>query len=143
MRSTKGGDALFRSVIRGNIGDFSAIDAPPGEYVIEVRGGSLKAGVSDPFLIQPDLWRDLFWQPAVDFLIDSRSVVGTHPSAYGGSPWRDGTYYDAILPALVLFQRADPARIAAMPRQIDWQADKERVLGPASNSTPRTRAARA
>jgi hypothetical protein len=128
VRPAKGGDALFRSVIHGNIGDFSAIDAPPGEYVIEVSGGSLKAGVSDPFLIQPDLWQDLFWQPAVDFLIDSRAVVGTHPSAYGGCPWRDGTYYDAILPALVLFQRADPARIAAMPRQIDWQADKKRVL---------------
>ena len=117
-------------MIRGNIGDFSAIDAPLGEYVIEVRGGSLKPATSDPFLIQPDLWKDLFWQPAVDFLIDSRSVVGTHPSAYGGCPWRDGTYYDAILPSLVLLQRADPARIAAMPKQIDWEADKKRVLAP-------------
>jgi len=128
VRAAKGGDALFRSVIRGKIGDFSAFDAPTGEYVIEVRGGSLKSGISDPFLIRPNLWKDLFWQPAVDFLIDSRSVVGTHPSAFGGCPWRDGTYYDAILPSLVLFHRADPARIAAMPRQIDWHADKKRVL---------------
>ena len=126
----KGGDALFRGEIRGNIGDFSDIDVPAGEYAIEVRGGSLKPGISDPYLIQPDLMQDLFWQPAVDFLIDSRSVVGTHPSAYGGCPWRDGTYYDAVLPALVLFHRADPARIAAMPKQIDWQADKKRVLSP-------------
>jgi hypothetical protein len=130
VRAAMGGDALFRSVIRGNIGDFSAIDAPAGEYVIEVSGGSLKPGTSDPFLIQPDLWQDLFWQPAVDFLIDSRAVVGAHPSAYGGCPWRDGTYYDAILPSLVLLQRADPARVAAMPRQIDWQADKRRVMDP-------------
>ncbi|NQX03108.1 hypothetical protein HQ447_20810, partial [bacterium] len=130
VRAAKGGDALFRSVIRGNIGDFSAFAAPAGEYVIEVRGGSLKPGTSDPFSIQPDLWKDLFWQPAVDFLIDSRSVLGTHPSAYGGCPWRDGTYYDAILPALVLLQRADPARVAGMPRQIDWQAEKQRVLAP-------------
>jgi hypothetical protein len=130
VRAAMGGDALFRSVIHGNIGDFSAIDAPAGEYVIEVSGGSLKPGTSDPFLIQPDLWQDLFWQPAVDFLIDSRAVVGTHPSAYGGCPWRDGTYYDAILPSLVLLQRADPARVAAMPRQIDWQADKRRVMDP-------------
>lgn len=72
----------------------------------------------------------MYWQAAVDFLIDSRSVVGTHPSAYGCCPWRDGTYYDAILPALVLFQRADPARIATIPRQIDWHAEKKRVLGP-------------
>lgn len=131
VRPAKGGDAVFRAVIRGNIGDFSALDAPAGEYVIEVRGGSLKPGISDPFLIQPDFWKDLFWQPAVDFLIDSRSVVGTHPSAFGGCPWRDGTYYDAILPSLVLFHRADPARVAAMPRQIDWAADKKRVLDPA------------
>ena len=130
VRPAKSGDALFRSVIRGNIGDFSAFDAPAGEYVIEVRGGSLKPGTSDPFFIRPDLWKDLFWQPAVDFLIDSRAVVATHPSAYGGCPWRDGTYYDAILPSLVLFQRADPARVAAMPRQIDWEADKKRVLDP-------------
>lgn len=131
VRAAAGGEALFRSVIRGNIGDFSALDAAAGECVIEVRGGSLKPGTSDPFLIRPDLWKDLFWQPAVDFLIDSRAVVGTHPSAFGGCPWRDGTYYDAILPSLVLFHRADPARIAAMQRQIDWQADKKRVLDPA------------
>jgi hypothetical protein len=130
VRAANGGEALFRSVIRGNIGDFSKFEAPAGEYVIEVRGGSLKSGTSDPFLIRPDLWKDLFWQPAVDFLIDSRSVVGTHPSAYGGCPWRDGTYYDAILPALVMLQRADPDRVAAMPKQIDWQADKQRVLSP-------------
>jgi hypothetical protein len=130
LRAAKGGEALFRSVIRGNIGDFSMADAPAGEYVIEVRGGSLKPGTSDPFLIQQDLWKDLFWQPAVDFLIDSRSVTGTHPSAYGGCPWRDGTYYDAIIPSLVLLQRADPSRVAAMPKQIDWQADKQRVLSP-------------
>lgn len=131
VRAAKGGATLFRSVIVGNIGDFSALEAPTGEYVIEVRGGTLKTGTSDPFLIQANLWKDLFWQPAVDFLIDSRSVVGTHPSAFGGCPWRDGTYYDAVIPSLVLFQRADPARIAAMPRQIDWEADKKRVLDPA------------
>ncbi len=130
VRAAEGGEPLFRAAIRGNIGDFSAFDAPAGEYVIEVRGGSLKLGTSDPFLVQPDFWKEHFWQPAVDFLIDTRSVTGTHPSAFGGCPWRDGTYYDAILPALVLFHRADPARIAAMPRQIDWEADKKRVLAP-------------
>ena len=98
---------------------------------MEIRGGELTPGVSDPFLIRPDIWQEQFWQPAVDFLIDSRSVVGTHPSAFGGCPWRDGNYYDAIIPSLVLLYLADPARIAAMPRQIDWEADKKRVLDPA------------
>lgn len=131
VRPSKGGEPVFRAKISGNIGDFSAINTPPGEYLIEAAGGALKPGVSDPFLIRPGLWKDLFWQPAVDFLIDSRSVVGTHPSVYGGCPWRDGTYYDAILPALVMLHRADPARIAAMPHQIDWHADKKRVMDPA------------
>lgn len=131
VRAAAGGEALFRSEIKAHIGDFSAFDKAEGEYVVEVRGGALKPSISDPFLIRPDLWKELFWQPAVDFLIDSRSVVGTHPSAFGGCPWRDGTHYDAILPALVIFQRADPERIAAMPRQIDWHAEKKRVMDPA------------
>ena len=133
VRAAAGGNPLFQSEIRGNIGDFS--DFKPSdssiEYVIEVSGGKLRPHTSDPFRIQPNFYQDLFWQPAVDFLIDSRSVIGTHPSAYGGCPWRDGTYYDAIIPSLVLLHRADPARIEAMPRQIDWEADKRRVLDPA------------
>lgn len=133
VRAEGGGDAFYQSEIHGNIGDFS--DFKPADsatdYVIEVRGGELGTGTSDPFRVQDDLYQDLFWQPAVDFLIDSRSVIGTHPSAYGGCPWRDGTYYDAIIPSLVLLQRADPPRIEAMPRQIDWEGDKKRVLDPA------------
>jgi hypothetical protein len=133
VRPADGTAPLYQSEIRGKIGDFS--DFRPAdsstEYVIEVRGGKLRTGISDPFRIQPDLYQNLFWQPAVDFLIDSRSVIGTHPSAYGGCPWRDGTYYDAIIPSLVLLHLADPARIKAMPRQIDWEADKRRVLDPA------------
>ena len=98
---------------------------------------TFKPGISDPFLIRGNLWQEQFWQPAVDFLIDSRSVVGTHPSAFGGCPWRDGNYYDAIIPSLVLFHLADPARVAAMPRQIDWEADRKRVLDPAFKFDPK------
>ena len=131
VRSANGARAvLYRGVVRGGIGDFSEF-RKAGEYVVELGGGNLKPGTSDPFLIAPDLMQDLFWQPAVDFLIDSRSVVGTHPSAYGGCPWRDGTYYDAMLPSLVMLYHADPKRVEAMPRQIDWEADKKRVLDPA------------
>ena len=123
---------LYRGEIKGNIGDFSSFQPPESSrhFIVEVRGGNLKPGVSDPFLIRPDLWREQYWQPAVDFLIDSRSVVGTHPSAFGGCPWRDGNYYDSIIPSLVLFYLADPALIKDMPRQIDWEADKKRVLDP-------------
>ncbi|MEO5715122.1 MAG: hypothetical protein ABIT37_16710 [Luteolibacter sp.] len=124
---------LYRGEIRGNIGDFSTFQpaASSAHYVVEIRGGELTPGTSDPFLIRPDIWREQYWQPAVDFFIDSRSVTGTHPSAFGGCPWRDGNYYDAVIPSLVMLYLADPDRIAAMPRQIDWEADKKRVLGPA------------
>ncbi len=129
IRSEDGSEVLHKGVIKGGVGDFSPFH--PGNsstrYVIDVRGGALKDGQSDPFLIRSNLIQDQFWQPAMDFLIDARSVVGTHPSAFGGCPWRDGTYYDAIIPSLVLFYLSDRERIAAMPRQIDWAADKARV----------------
>ena len=142
VRPATGGEAVFRGEIRGNIGDFSAINAPAGEYVVEVSGGALKPAISDPFLIQKNLHQQQFWQAAVDFLIDSRSAIGTHASAYGGSPWRDGTYYDAIIPSLVLFYLADPERVKAMPKQIDWAAEKQRVLGPDFKFDERDRGAK-
>ena len=122
--------SLFRGVIANHIGDFSAFRAAESdeEYVVAVTGGDLKPGISDPFSIRANLWQEQFWQPAVDFMIDARSVVGTHPSAYGGCPWRDGTYYDFIVPSLVLLYQADPARVKTMPVQMNWAADKARVL---------------
>ena len=124
------GATQFQGEIRNHIGDFSKFQPidPKGEFVIQLAGGNLKDKISDPFAIEKNFLQKRFWQPAVDFLIDSRAVVGTHPSAFGGCPWRDGTYYDAIIPSLVLLHLADPAAIAAMPRQIDWHADAKRVL---------------
>lgn len=132
VRRADNSKILHRGEIQGNIGDFSTFQPPVStdRYVIEIRGGEVETGTSDPFLIRPDIWREQYWQPAVDFLIDSRSVIGTHPSAFGGCPWRDGNYYDAIIPSLVMLYLADPARIAAMPRQIDWEADKKRIMDP-------------
>jgi len=130
VRLAAGGPPLFSGEIRGNIGDFSAFkpEDSTDPFVVELDGSS--NATSDPFLIRSDLFREQFWQSAVDFLIDSRSALGTHPSAFGGCPWRDGTYYDAIIPALVMFYLADPERVNAMPRQIDWAAEKARVMSP-------------
>lgn len=124
--------ALFAGEIHNGIGDFSRFKPADGaqEYVVVLSGGTLKPGQSDPFAIRARLWEEQFWTAAVDFMIDSRSVVGTHPSAYGGCPWRDGTYYDFIVPSLVEFYLADPARAAALPCQIDWEAEKTRLLAP-------------
>lgn len=130
IRAADGHTPLFTGEVREGVGDFSEFkpEDSAGRFVIELADASKTT--SDPFLIRSGLYLEQFWQPAVDFLIDSRSAVGTHPSAYGGCPWRDGTYYDAIIPALTLFYLADPKRIEAMPRQIDWEADKKRVTAP-------------
>ena len=124
---------LHRGVITNGLGDFTEFRPKDSEshYVVDIQGGSLKPNTSDPFLITENLYAEQFWQTAVDFLIDSRAAIGTHPSAYGGCPWRDGTYYDTIIPSLVLFYLADPERANAMPHQIDWQKEKERVSDPA------------
>jgi hypothetical protein len=133
VRKAGGEAALFSGEVKGGVGDFSAFrpadDAD--EYVIAVSGGTLAAGRSDPFAIRGGLYKEQFWQAAVDFMVDSRSVVGTHPSAYGGCAWRDGTYYDFVVPSLVLMYLADPARIQSMPVQMHWAKDKARVLAPA------------
>lgn len=123
---------LAHGIIKNQVGDFSNFNpaATPDHFIIEVTNPASPAAVSDPFLISTNLYQEQFWKPAVDFLIDARSAVGTHPSAYGGCPWRDGTYYDAIIPALVLFYLSDPDAVKAMPRQIDWEAEKARFTAP-------------
>ena len=132
LRTVAAPAILHQGEIQRGAGDFSAFRPADStnRFVIEVRGGALKDGTSDPFLIRGNLYQEQFWQTAVDFLNDSRAVVATHPSAYGGCPWRDGTYYDAIIPSLVLFYLADQKTIDAMPRQIDWAKEKARVLSP-------------
>lgn len=130
VRTTSGGPPLIEGHVQGGIGDFTALAPAPDArdlYEVEIDDGRGGRTRSDPFRIDDDLYRRQFWQPAVDFLIDSRSAVGTHPSAFGGCPWRDGTYYDAVIPALVLMTLVDPDGVRGMPRQIDWDADKARV----------------
>lgn len=124
--------AVFGGVIAGGVGDFSSLRPADGpeEYLITVSGGGLPPVRSDPFAIRRGLYKEQFWQAAVDFMIDARSVVGTHPSAYGGCAWRDGTYYDFVVPSLVLMYLADPERIQSMPVQMHWANDKARVLSP-------------
>ena len=133
VRLAGGGGALFTGTVTSGVGDFSALRPADSleRYVVEMQGEDAKVVVSDPFLIRANLYYEQFWQGAVDFLIDSRSAIGTHASAYGGCPWRDGTYYDAIIPALVVAYLADPDAMKSMPRQIDWAADKARVTSPA------------
>lgn len=133
---------LFRGSIKNNKGNFSDFKPVNGSnhFVIDVKGGNLKGKTSHPFLISEDLYEEQYWQSALDFLIDTRSVIGTHASAYGGCPWRDGNYYDAIVPSLVLFYAANPELHENMPRQIDWEAEKEKVMAPNFQLTKREKA---
>ena len=120
---------VYKGEIENGIGDFTDFQPADSDspYTITLSGGDLEENTSHPFLIRKNLAQEHYWQTATDFLNDVRSVTGTHPSAYGGCAFRDGTYYDAIVPALVQFYLSDQAFIDAMPRQIDWAADKARV----------------
>lgn len=85
---TASGDAkaLFEGTIIGGTGDFSAFEPVDArdEFVVRLSGGGLTEAVSDPFAIQPRLLQKLALGNGVRFMQDARSVVGTHPSAYGG-----------------------------------------------------------
>jgi hypothetical protein len=122
---------LFTGKIAGHLGDFTAFQPKDSaaHYVVALAAaGEQPAVTSDPFLISGRLWLEQFWPVATDFMIDCRAITGTHPSAYGGGAWRDSTYYAFEAPSLLLLLEADPARVAALPRQIDWAADQARVL---------------
>jgi hypothetical protein len=128
-----GHTVLFSGVVNNGIGDFSPFSpaADTGEFVIKVYGAGRDTGVSYPFAIHPFHLETTFYPPALDFMIDDRSVTGTHPSAYGGCPWRDGTYYSFEVPSLILLWQANASFFKQLPVQISYRKDKERVLSPA------------
>jgi len=125
-------EIVYRGKIVNSIGDFT--DFRPAkrgiEYTIKVSGGNLKFGKSDPFRIEPFWMERVCLGPALQFMIDCRSVTGTHPSAYGGCPWRDGTYYTYEVPSLVLMYLSNPDVFTRIPPEIDYHADKKKVLDP-------------
>lgn len=126
------GEVLYQGTVERGVGDFT--DFQPTQrgvdYVISVFGGDLKSGLSDPFRIEPDWMQRVSLEPALRFMQDVRSVVGTHPSAYGGSPFRDGTYYSFETPSLILMYQACSDYFESLPIEIDFQAEKERILDP-------------
>ncbi len=127
-----GSNVLYSGKVLGGVGDFTDFRpaATGQEYVITVTGGELKPGRSDPFAIAP-LWLErVCLDPTLRFMSDCRSVVGTHPSAYGACPWRDGTDYDFAIPSLVLLYLANPAYYEQAPVEINWQQDRAKLLAP-------------
>jgi len=122
---------LFSGTISGLLGDFTAFQpASDGPYVISYTppGGTVVS--SYPFLIQEDLIQEKLVKPAIDFMIDSRSGVGTHPSAYGGAPWRDGTYYSFEVPSLIYLHLNARQTSNQKVGQINFNTEKTAVLAP-------------
>lgn len=122
---------LFSGLITNGLADFSSFEPTnPGPYVIRVSLPGQTPGVSDPFLVESNLISDKLLPPAVEFMVDCRSGVGTHPSAFGGCPWRDGTYYSFEVPSLIYLFLNDRDAMLSLPRDVNYAADKAKVLAP-------------
>lgn len=123
---------LYKGTVQKGIGDFSDF-RPEGsseEYQIHVVTPGHGTLHSDPFGIASFWLEKAFLRPALEFMIDNRSVTGTHPSAYGGSPWRDGTYYAFEVPSLVMQWMALAPLYRQLPPTISYTADQQRILNP-------------
>jgi len=110
----QGERVVFRSTVRGGIGDFTPLKSGKG-LVVEAAGL-----VSEPFEISSLVTLRASLDPALRFFVDDRSLVGTHPSAYGGSAWRDGTYYSYEVPSLVMLYLANPSFFEQAKREVTW-----------------------
>lgn len=123
------GRAAFEGKVTGGVGDFSALRTADAdhEYRIHVTSGDLKPGESFPFHIAPMLLERSTLEQALHFMVDSRSLVATHPSAYGGCPWRDGAYYTFEVPSLVMLYLADPDYFESLPPEIDRAREAAKV----------------
>ncbi|PWV57006.1 hypothetical protein [Chitinophaga sp. S165] len=131
---TAAGDSkqLYKGTTINGVGDFTGFKPADIErqYVIHVTGGQLPEGVSYPFRVAPCLLEKEGLNPSVWFMNDTRSATGTHHSAYGGCPWRDGTYYSYEIPSLIWMYLSNPAVYDAMPATISYDSLKAIVLNP-------------
>lgn len=129
VRRKEGGDILYKDKINDQIGDFSTFNPKsyyPQEYVIEADGL-----VSEPFSIGPWWLQKVTYQPALDFMIQSRHYVGNvtevRRKSYG---WRDDTHFAFELNTLVEQYLSNPAAYLRMPRKITYkEPDKREAWG--------------
>lgn len=125
VRAAGADKALHRGVIRGNKGDFSSFE--PGddrEYVV-VAGGL----VSVPFRVGQNWYERTIYQNAVNFMIDSRHHVGNDKTPCVGSfGWRDDHHFGWELHTLVPQYLSNPSAYERMPRQVKYEAPKDKRL---------------
>ncbi|MBV7532526.1 hypothetical protein [Chitinophaga sp. sic0106] len=121
---------LFKGTASNGLGDFTAFTPTDTRkrYVIHAQGGSLPEGVSYPFSVAPYQLERAGFLPSVWFMNDSRSMTGTHHSAYGGCPWRDGTYYSYEIPSLIWMYLSNPKVYTELPATISYDSLKAMVL---------------
>jgi hypothetical protein len=128
VQNAKTQNVGFRGTIRNKMGDFSAFRPTDENADWKIHAGNLQ---SDAFRVAPLFIERIALEPALRFMVDNRSVVGTHNSAYGGMAWRDGAYYSYELPSLVMLYQAAPDYFEHAPIEISYAKDKVRVLNPA------------
>ena len=121
VRKKKGGEAVFKGVLKNHIGDFSAFDGIPedtSEYVIEAGGLT-----SVPFRIGRWWLERVTYQNAVNFMIDSRHYLGNYTNrCHGSFGWRDDHHFGWELTTLVPQLLSNPSAYDRMPRQIRYKA---------------------
>ena len=126
------GKKCFKGKLKDGKGDFSKFKPQTDgkEYFIEVRDSRKGNAVSYPFVIGNRAIQGMSYKPALVFMNDVRSLVGTHPSCWGGTPFRDGTYYSYEMPSMVLMYLSDKAYIDNVPVTLNWERDSSKILSP-------------
>ncbi len=133
IKEKESGKVVYEGKLKDGKGiftDFNPADSEGKEYFIYVEGDGLKASESYPFIIGEHALQKMAYQPAVDFFIDARSIMGSHPSAYGGTAWRDGAYYTYEVPSMIMLYLSNPEVFDNMPVTMNWKKEKEKILSP-------------
>lgn len=126
VHKSSGGPALYEGTINKHLGDFSSFDpAESGEYIVKAGGIS-----SVPFAIEPWRFERVVYQPAIDFMVDSRHYAGNYKTKCGGSfGWRDDHHFAFELRTLVPQYLSNPAVYERMPKQITYPKPKRGLWG--------------
>jgi hypothetical protein len=115
-----GSDVLYKGEISGKIGDFTDFrpKGDPGPYVIHASGKNGE-GKSVPFKIGPNWIERVTYQPAIDFMVDTRCWFGNstlfEPSDDSpgcpnfGVAWRDSHQFSFEIQSLLHLYFSNPS----------------------------------
>lgn len=119
-------ESLYAGKLDGHIGDFSDFNPQDDqEYVIKAGGAT-----SVPFSIGPWHFERIVYQPAIDFMVDTRHYVGNYTKKCRGSfSWRDDHHFAWVLRTLVPQYLSNPEAYRRMPKQITYQQPKPGLWG--------------